>query len=168
MPALISQAPETVGVGLGVGEYCAAFSGGDLFVGIEAEDREIAEGADAALVDFGTDGFAGVLDDDESMVRGEFAESVQNVALFVSQYLHCLADLLHRHQTHEIQCNLALIVSNHESARPLAEFHGPTSVMSPVFVTVALPKALMPLSPSAPALLRLMSPAVLVPLNVDT
>jgi formyltetrahydrofolate deformylase len=56
--------------------------------------------------------------------RIEFADAPQNVALFVSQYLHCLADLLLRHQTGEFRCNLALIVSNHEAARPLAEFHG--------------------------------------------
>ena len=56
--------------------------------------------------------------------RIEFANALQNVAIFVSQHLHCLADLLHRHQAGEFRCNLALIVSNHESARPLAEFHG--------------------------------------------
>jgi formyltetrahydrofolate deformylase len=56
--------------------------------------------------------------------RIEFADAVQNVALFVSQYLHCLSDLLHRHQAEEFRCNLALVVSNHEAARPLAEFHG--------------------------------------------
>jgi formyltetrahydrofolate deformylase len=56
--------------------------------------------------------------------RIEFAAAPQTVALFVSQYLHCLADLLHRHQTGEFRCNLALIVSNHQDARPLAEFHG--------------------------------------------
>ena len=56
--------------------------------------------------------------------RIELADERQNVALFVSQYLHCLADLLHRHQASEFHCNLALIVSNHEDARPLAEFHG--------------------------------------------
>lgn len=56
--------------------------------------------------------------------RIEFADVKQNVAIFVSQYLHCLADLLHRHQTGEFPANLALIVSNHESARPLAEFYG--------------------------------------------
>ena len=55
--------------------------------------------------------------------RIELADDLQNVALFVSQYLHCLADLLLRHQTGEFHCNLALIVSNHEAARPLAEFH---------------------------------------------
>ena len=67
--------------------------------------------------------------------RVEFEDAVQNVALFVSQYLHCLADLLHRHQSGEFRCNTALIVSNHEDARPLAEFHG-------------IPFHLMPVTPS--------------------
>jgi formyltetrahydrofolate deformylase len=55
--------------------------------------------------------------------RLTFATPPQNVAIFVSHYLHCLADLLHRHQTGELTCNLSLIVSNHEAARSLAEFH---------------------------------------------
>jgi formyltetrahydrofolate deformylase len=56
--------------------------------------------------------------------RIEFAETVQNVAIFVSHYLHCLADLLHRHQAGEFQCKLAAVVSNHTDAQPLAEFYG--------------------------------------------
>jgi formyltetrahydrofolate deformylase len=53
-----------------------------------------------------------------------FQEKPLKVAIFVSHYLHCLADLLHRHQTGELPCTLSLIVSNHESARPLADFYG--------------------------------------------
>jgi formyltetrahydrofolate deformylase len=56
--------------------------------------------------------------------RIEFADTVQNVAIFVSHYLHCLADLLHRHQAGEFQCKLAAVVSNHTDAQPLAEFYG--------------------------------------------
>jgi formyltetrahydrofolate deformylase len=52
-----------------------------------------------------------------------FVEAQEKVAIFVSQYLHCLADLLHRHQTGEFRCKLSLIVSNHEKARALAEFY---------------------------------------------
>ncbi|MEO6910068.1 MAG: formyltetrahydrofolate deformylase [Edaphobacter sp.] len=52
-----------------------------------------------------------------------FATPPQNVAIFVSRYLHCVADLLHRHQTGELTCNLSLIVSNHEEARALAGFY---------------------------------------------
>jgi formyltetrahydrofolate deformylase len=56
-------------------------------------------------------------------VAGPGEAGAQNVAIFVSQYLHCLADLLLRQQAGEFRCNLALIVSNHEDARPLADFH---------------------------------------------
>jgi formyltetrahydrofolate deformylase len=45
------------------------------------------------------------------------------VALFVSRYDHCLADLLHRHQSGELACEIPLIVSNHQDAWRLAEFH---------------------------------------------
>jgi formyltetrahydrofolate deformylase len=52
-----------------------------------------------------------------------FAEAPENVAIFVSHYLHCLADLLHRHQTDEFHCKFSLIISNHEKARKLADFY---------------------------------------------
>ncbi len=55
--------------------------------------------------------------------RLHFAEATQNVAIFVSQYLHCLSDLLHRHQTGELGCRVPLIISNHQEARALADFH---------------------------------------------
>jgi formyltetrahydrofolate deformylase len=47
-----------------------------------------------------------------------------NVAIFVSKYDHCLADLLYRHQSGELACEIPLIVSNHPDTRRLAEFHG--------------------------------------------
>lgn len=46
------------------------------------------------------------------------------VAIFVSKYDHCLADLLYRHRSGELACDVPLIVSNHADTRPLAEFHG--------------------------------------------
>jgi formyltetrahydrofolate deformylase len=64
--------------------------------------------------------------------RIEFADAPQNVALFVSQYPHCLVDLLHRQRAGEFHCNFAVIVSNHEDARPLAEFHGVPFHYTPV------------------------------------
>jgi formyltetrahydrofolate deformylase len=61
-----------------------------------------------------------------------FADQPQKLAIFVSHYLHCLADLLQRHQTGEMPCTLALVVSNHESARGLAEFYGVPFHFTPV------------------------------------
>jgi formyltetrahydrofolate deformylase len=42
----------------------------------------------------------------------------------VSQYDHCLADLLHRHQGGELDCEIALVISNHKDTQRLAEFYG--------------------------------------------
>jgi formyltetrahydrofolate deformylase len=46
------------------------------------------------------------------------------VAIFVSHYDHCLADLLYRHQSGELACEIPLIISNHPDSRRLADFHG--------------------------------------------
>jgi len=46
------------------------------------------------------------------------------VALFCSQYLHCVADLLHRGSSGELACEIAVIVSNHRNVEKLAAFHG--------------------------------------------
>lgn len=48
----------------------------------------------------------------------------QKVAIFVSKYDHCLVDLLHRHKSGELKCEIPLIISNHEDCRALAEFYG--------------------------------------------
>jgi len=46
------------------------------------------------------------------------------VALFCSHYLHCMADLLHRWKSGELDCEIPLIVSNHRAVEPLADFYG--------------------------------------------
>ena len=46
------------------------------------------------------------------------------VALFCSQYLHCMADLLYRWRTGELDCEIPLIVSNHRAVENLAAFYG--------------------------------------------
>ncbi len=46
------------------------------------------------------------------------------VALFCSQYLHCIADLLERHRMGELDAEIPLIVSNHRAVEPMAAFYG--------------------------------------------
>lgn len=43
--------------------------------------------------------------------------------ILVSKYDHCLVDLLYRHQSGELKCDIPLIISNHEDNRPLADFY---------------------------------------------
>jgi len=46
------------------------------------------------------------------------------VALFCSQYLHCMADLLERWRLGELACEIPVIVSNHRAVENLAGFYG--------------------------------------------
>ena len=45
------------------------------------------------------------------------------VAVLVSRYDHCLVDLLYRHKSGELACDIPLIVSNHPDNRAIAEFY---------------------------------------------
>ena len=46
------------------------------------------------------------------------------VALFCSQYLHCVVDLLHRWRMGELDCEISIIISNHREVELLAAFYG--------------------------------------------
>jgi formyltetrahydrofolate deformylase len=46
------------------------------------------------------------------------------VAILVSAFDHCLADLLYRHSTGELACDIIGVISGQCGARRLAEFHG--------------------------------------------
>jgi formyltetrahydrofolate deformylase len=46
------------------------------------------------------------------------------VAIMVSQYEHCLADLLQRYKSGELICEIPLIISNHRDVEDLAKFYG--------------------------------------------
>jgi formyltetrahydrofolate deformylase len=56
------------------------------------------------------------------------------MVIMVSKYDHCLVDLLYRHKSGEIACEIPLIISNHPDNQPIADFYGIP------YVTVPVPK----------------------------
>jgi formyltetrahydrofolate deformylase len=62
----------------------------------------------------------------ELAMRWQLTSSARlpRVALFCSQYLHCMADLLYRWRAGELECEIPLIVSNHREVAELAAFYG--------------------------------------------
>ena len=62
----------------------------------------------------------------ELSMRWQLSSSARlpRVALFCSQYLHCMADLLYRWRAGELECEIPLIVSNHREVAELAAFYG--------------------------------------------
>jgi len=47
----------------------------------------------------------------------------QKVALLASHASHCLADLLHRWHSGELNCEITCVISNHENLRSMVEWH---------------------------------------------
>ncbi len=53
-----------------------------------------------------------------------FTDRIPRLALFVSRHVHCLNDLLLRHQMGEIRAEIPLIISNHVELKAVAEDRG--------------------------------------------
>jgi len=53
--------------------------------------------------------------------RMSYGSRVRRVALIVSKQDHCLYDLLIRHRTGELPCEIAMVISNHAAAAPIAK-----------------------------------------------
>jgi formyltetrahydrofolate deformylase len=45
------------------------------------------------------------------------------VAILVSKYMHCFVDLLYRHESGELPCEIPLLIANHPDAQRWAEFY---------------------------------------------
>ena len=54
----------------------------------------------------------------------KLSQNKTRVAIMVSQYDHCLADLLHRHKSGELACEIPLVISNHRGTEALVKFYG--------------------------------------------
>ncbi len=52
--------------------------------------------------------------------------------ILVSKYDHCLVDLLYRHKSGELACDIPLIISNHPDNQPIAGFYQIPFVVVPV------------------------------------
>ena len=53
-----------------------------------------------------------------------YADRPPRVAIFVSRFEHCLADLLLRHRLGELACEIPLVISNHPDLKATADQYG--------------------------------------------
>lgn len=53
-----------------------------------------------------------------------YAANRKRMAIFVSRYDHCLYDLLLRHRAGELDCDIAMVISNHPDLEPIAHQFG--------------------------------------------
>jgi formyltetrahydrofolate deformylase len=80
------------------------------------------EDFDFDLASFGKH-FSPVAERFEMKWRLERSSHRPRMIVFVSRYNHCLIDLLYRHQSGELACDIPLIISNHADNQPVADFY---------------------------------------------
>jgi formyltetrahydrofolate deformylase len=88
---------------------------------------------DINLADFGKH-FSPIADKFEMNWRLAQSNHRPKMAILVSKHDHCLVDLLYRHKSGELACEIPLIISNHADNQPIAEFYRIP------YVTVTVPK----------------------------
>ncbi len=79
-------------------------------------------GFDINLADFNTH-FAPVAKQFDMQWRLALSNYRPKMAILVSKYDHCLVDLLYRHRSGELSCDVSLIISNHPDNKPIADFY---------------------------------------------
>ncbi|HVE14488.1 MAG TPA: formyltetrahydrofolate deformylase [Elusimicrobiota bacterium] len=129
---LLVDCPDRKGLVAAIADFICAH-GGSILHADQHQDASLGlflmrvewglEGFDLAPERF-ADAFAPIAERFSMRWRLELSARRHKVAILVSRYDHCLADLLYRHKSGELACDIPLILSNHPDAKPLADFYG--------------------------------------------
>jgi formyltetrahydrofolate deformylase len=90
-------------------------------VEFDPKDFDIDLG-DKNLVEFGKR-FSPVAEKFQMSWRLALSSRRPRMVIFVSKFDHCLVDLLYRHHSGELACEIPLIISNHPDNQPIADFY---------------------------------------------
>ena len=128
---LLVSCPDRKGVVASIADFIFRHSGNILFNdehGDEASNLFLTRVEfDASDFDFDiaqfADHFAPIARDFQMDWRLARSSGRPCIAIFVSKYDHCLQDLLYRHHSGELQCEIPLIISNHPDNQRIADFY---------------------------------------------
>jgi len=137
---LLLSCPDRKGVVAGVAGFIYQH-GGNILHADEHGDRDSntflmrvefdpAE-LDLPLSDFSQQ-FTEIAKQFEMQWRVALSDVRPRVAILVSKYDHCLVDLLYRHQSGELDCDIACVISNHSEGQSVAEFYHVPFYLVPV------------------------------------
>ncbi len=128
---LLVSCPDRKGVVASIADFIFRHGGNILFNdehGDEASNLFLTRVEfDPAEFDFDlaefSDRFAPIARDFQMDWRLARSTDRPRIAIFVSKHDHCLQDLLYRHQSGELHCEIPLIVSNHPDNQRIADFY---------------------------------------------
>ncbi len=128
---LLVKCPERKGVVAALANFIYAHNG-DILHADEHQDPQLKlfmmriewsmEGFTLPLNVFASE-FNAVADEFQMEWKVASTNDRPRVAIMVSKSGHCLADLLYRHQIGELNCEIPLVISNHDDQRKLTEFY---------------------------------------------
>jgi formyltetrahydrofolate deformylase len=128
---LLLSCPDTKGVVASVADFIYRHNGNILHADEHADEGSnlflMRVEFDPAEFDIAPDDFATKFQAtaDRFQIRWRLAQSSNRpkMVILVSRYDHCLVDLLYRHRSGELACDIPLIISNHPDNREIADFY---------------------------------------------
>jgi formyltetrahydrofolate deformylase len=137
---LLVSCPDRKGIVASIADFIFRHNGNILFNdehGDEASNLFLTRVEfDASDFDFDiarfAEHFAPIARDFQMDWRLAHSSDRQRMAIFVSKYDHCLQDLLYRHQSGELKCEIPLVVSNHPEGQRIADFYRVPFFLIPV------------------------------------
>ena len=129
---LLLSCPDTKGVVASVADFIYRHNGNILHADEHADEGSnlflMRVEFDPADFDIAPEEFAKTFGPvaERFQIRWRLAQSScrPRMVILVSRYDHCLVDLLYRHRSGELACDIPLIISNHPDNRAVAEFDG--------------------------------------------
>ena len=128
---LLVSCPDRKGIVATVADFIYRHNGNILFADEHGDEESnlflLRVEFDAADLDFDSsqfsERFASIARDFRMDWRLAHSTERPRIAIFVSKNDHCLQDLLYRHQSGELRCEIPLIVSNHPDNQRIADFY---------------------------------------------
>ena len=137
---LLVSCPDRKGLVAAIADFLLAHDANILHAD-QHQDREAGlflmrvewdlEGFDLGLHRF-EEAFSPIAEKHQMTWRLSLSSVKPRLAIFVSKFDHCLADLLYRHHAGELYCDIPLIISNHPDTHWLAEAYKIPFVHIPV------------------------------------
>src|ERR1700733_4670295 len=137
---LLISCPDRKGLVASISDFVFRHNGNILHVDEHADEESnlflMRVEFDPAQLDIDLGSFGGHFSPmaEKFEMTWRLAQSSQRpkMAILVSKYDHCLVDLLYRHKSGELACDIPVIISNHPDNQPIADFYRIPFVVVPV------------------------------------
>src|SRR6056297_652852 len=128
---LVVACPDRTGIVARVSSFLSAYNGWITEAGYHADQKNgwffMRNEVKASSIPFSLEEFRSAFQPiaDEFSMQWSIGDSGQRkkVVLMVSRESHCLADLLHRWHSGELDADITAVISNHDELRSMVEWH---------------------------------------------